>query len=105
YFPGAAHNDYWRDAHVFGHFIQDVVDPDRAHPQLKQPDPQVSYRDQPPRTRVVAELSSYLLPYLFAAALLLLGVYPLYKTVRACIVPTEALFETARQISRNVLGL
>ena len=24
--PGAAHNDYWRDRDVFGHFIQQVVD-------------------------------------------------------------------------------
>jgi hypothetical protein len=23
--PGKAHNDYWRDAEVFGHFIDDVV--------------------------------------------------------------------------------
>ena len=26
YFPGAAHNDYWQDHHVFGHFIEEVVD-------------------------------------------------------------------------------
>jgi hypothetical protein len=105
YFPGAAHNDYWRDEQVFGHFIQDVVDPDhdKPNPKLKQPAPPVTYKTPP--TRVVAQLTSYVLPYLFSAALLLLGVYPLYKTVRACIAPTEAEYETALEIARNVLGL
>ena len=28
--PGAAHNDYWNDPHVFGHFLQNVVEAD--HP-------------------------------------------------------------------------
>jgi hypothetical protein len=104
YFPGAAHNDYWSDEHVFGHFIQDVVDPDRDHPALKQPEPRVSYKT-PPRSRLVAVLTSYILPYVFAALLLLLGVYSLYKAVRACIAPTEAGFETALEVVKNVLGL
>jgi hypothetical protein len=103
YFPGAAHNDYWNDEQVFGHFIQDVVDPDRTRPKLKQSEPRVEY--EIPRDRFVANLTSYILPYVFAAALLLLGVYPLYKSVRTSIAPTEAKFETAGEILSNVLGL
>lgn len=101
YFPGAAHNAYWQDDHVFGHFIQEVVDP---HRQLKQAEPRVDYTAGPPADRVVAVLTSYVLPYALAAVLLLLGVYPLYKSARACIVPQEARAESAVEIARNVAG-
>jgi len=101
YFPGAAHNDYWQDDHVFGHFIQEVVDPRR---QLKQAEPRVDYTAEPPPDRVVAVLTSYVLPYALSALLVLLGVYPLYKSARACIVPQEARFESAWDIARNVAG-
>ncbi len=104
YFPGAAHNDYWRDTAVFGHFIQTVVDP---------PDPKTTpvlppARKEPyevPGTVGLAWLTSYMLPYVLSFALLFLACYLLYKAVRGCLDPIGARFELAWEIFRNVLGL
>jgi hypothetical protein len=39
YFPGQADNDYWHDPGVFGHFLQEVVDPPdpEGRPKVLQP--------------------------------------------------------------------
>jgi hypothetical protein len=100
YFPGAAHNDYWRDRDVFGHFIQQVVD--RTSSVLA---PAKQLRYEVPGTKVLACLTSYPMPYFMSAALLFLACYLLYKSVRGCLDPIGARFETPTQIVENVLGL
>jgi hypothetical protein len=105
YFPGAAHNDYWRDPAVFGHFIQTVVDPPR---EGKAPPVLPPARQEPygvPGTNGIAWVTSYLLPYVLASGLLFLACYILYKAARACIDPVGARVETPGQILFNVLGL
>src|SRR5439155_680146 len=97
YFPGAAHNDYWKDPGVFGHFLQEVVDPtpDRASAVLPRG------REEPygvPGTIGVARLTSYLLPYALSAALLALACFLLYKADRACVDPIGARFESPTQV-------
>jgi hypothetical protein len=108
--PGMAHNGYWRDEDVFGHFIQDVVDPappgvgdPAAHRAIPQADPSVTY--QVPRTKFGALLTSYGFPYVLAMGLLLVGVYLLYKAVRQCVAPGEAAVEFPQRIFWNVLGI
>lgn len=100
YFPGAAHNDYWTDDDVFGHFIQEVVDP-----QDKLQRREVCDFRRPPPTRLVPRLTSYLLPYVLSHALIVIGVYLLYKAVRACVDPKLAPFESIGTITWNVIGI
>jgi hypothetical protein len=65
--PGKAHNDYWNDAEVFGHFIEDVVLP------KDQP--------KPPSSNQLVDKVSMAIPYLFTFLLHLAAVYLLYKAV------------------------
>jgi hypothetical protein len=100
YFPGAAHNDYWKDRDVFGHFIEQVVDrTNTVLPRAKET------RYGVPGTKALAWLTSYPMPYVLSAALLFLACYLLYKAVRGCLDPIGARFETPTQIAVNVLGL
>ncbi|MEJ7637541.1 MAG: hypothetical protein WKF75_05990 [Singulisphaera sp.] len=101
FFPGAAHNDYWRDGHVFGHFIQEVVN--KRLPKIR-PVPHVGAYDVP-KDNYFAVLTSYLLPYAMAAGLLFLAVYLLYKAVRACVDPWGARLESSMEIIANVAGI
>jgi hypothetical protein len=96
YFAGEAHNEYWRDEGVFGHFFESVVQiPPKAHLQGKPKYPA-------PRTRFWPQLVSPTLPFVLAAALLCLGVDILYQTVVAYCLPfTEEIWE----IGRNVAGI
>jgi hypothetical protein len=103
-FPGEAHNEYWKDPDVFGHFIQNVVEPseDRKEPLLRRA------RGEPygvPSTVGIARLTSYVLPYVLAAALMFLASYILYKAVRGCLDPVGAEFEMPLDIAKNVAGL
>ncbi len=66
--PGKAHNDYWQDSEVFGHFIDDVVSPTNA--PAKRP---VSYWH--------IDKLSLAIPYAFVFLLHLIAVFVLYKTV------------------------
>ncbi len=95
HFPGKAHIDYSRDPHVFGHFIQTVVEPPMLRPATAE---EVDYR-QPPPSLLLARLSSYVLPYLMSVALLLVGVYLLFKGTLACLqVPTPSTLIVARDV-------
>jgi hypothetical protein len=69
--PGKAHNDYWGDADVFGHFIDDVVLPDPKRPAM------------PPANRPGFGAVSTAIPYLLSMALHVAGVFLLYKGVTA----------------------
>ena len=50
-------------------------------------------------------MTSYTLPYLLSAGLLFLGVYLMYKALRACLDPVGAALESPGEIIGNVLGL
>jgi hypothetical protein len=100
YFPGEAHSEYWQDPGVFGHFLQEVVDPQQ---QVLQSKDGVHYGV--PTTNWLARVTSYILPYVLAASLLFLACYILYKAVRGCLDPIAVQFETPREVLKNVLGL
>jgi hypothetical protein len=75
--PGKAHNDYWQDAGVFGHFIRNVVE--KASPT--PPKPAVEKYKEPPKSKALARIVSWVVPYLGAMALLFCGVLVLYRAV------------------------
>ena len=97
-FPGKAHIDYWMDPAVFGHFIQNVIRPPDPRPEAQRPD-----YSKPPRDSQFSRVVSFVLPYLIPAVTLFLGVYILYRSVRACTDPHG--HETSLQIAHNVGGL
>jgi hypothetical protein len=68
-FPGKAHNDYWNDDDVFGHFIKEVV--------------LGKGKDRVPQPRRIwwAVIVSRIVPYILCLALLAGGTYVLYKTL------------------------
>lgn len=99
-FPGEAHNQYWRDPEVFGHFIQEVVDPTNQALKSRRKAPYVK-----PGTRWFPWLVSYPMPYFLAAGLLFLACYLLYKAVRGCLDPIGARFESPQEILLNVLAV
>ena len=65
--PGKAHNDYWDDADVFGHFIEDVVIG--------------SGKAAPPANRRFASAVSKCIPYIATILLHLIAVFVLYKAI------------------------
>jgi hypothetical protein len=75
-FPGEAHNDYWNDDKVFGHFINDVV--------LK------NGKAEKPRTIPWAVFVSYIVPYLVCLVLLVGGTYVLYQAVVTAFFKSES---------------
>jgi hypothetical protein len=113
YFPGKAHNDYWGDNQVFGHFIQTVVyqkeietddadEKDKFMPKeanfgkkrsgsessnQKKNKPDYS---NPPSTKGRALLTSYFAPYLLLMALMFIGVYVFYKAVKGTLAVEDA---------------
>jgi hypothetical protein len=95
YFAGKAHNDYWEDEGVFGHFIQTVVKPPKIE---ERQDPKTYAR---PSSHFLASLASPTLPYVLSAALVFLGVYLLYKAVGERLTIDENFFE----ITKNVCGI
>ncbi len=65
--PGKAHNDYWDDPDVFGHFIEDVVIE--------------SGKARPPPNRTFASAVSKCIPYIATFLIHLIAVFVLYKAV------------------------
>lgn len=79
--PGKAHTDYWNDPEVFEHFVDDVIRiPREGDSRAKQP------ADKP-----AIVLLSPALPYLFSAALLVIGVYLLCKAMVNFTYPDDPL--------------
>lgn len=72
--PGKAHNDYWEDEQVFGHFIDNVMF--KGRPPEK--DRQVTKR---PGNSLLARLVCNSLPHMLVASLLLLATYLLYRPI------------------------
>jgi hypothetical protein len=87
-FPGEAHNDYWNDDGVFGHFIDDVV--------LK--------KDGVPKPGTIpwAVFVSNVLPYVLCAVILTGGVYVLYRTLVGTFVKE---FPDPGHVLRDVIGI
>jgi hypothetical protein len=86
--PGKAHNDYWGDADVFGHFINDVVM--RAR------------KAEAPKSKAGVGLISTFIPYLLAAALHVGGVFLLFKAVTTYLNPATG---SAITLSETVVGV
>jgi hypothetical protein len=85
--PGKAHNDYWGDPEVFGHFIDDVV---MRSVQPPEPDPPVA-----PESKRLVSIVSTAIPYLLALALHLAAVFVLFKGVTAFLTPESGTGKTA----------
>lgn len=99
-FPGKAHNDYWSDDAVFGHFIQTVVGETPAPPPPKQ---HQDYSKRP-GDKSLKKYASYVLPYVGAFALLFLAVFVLYRAVNGYIHPgpVKSVAESTKEVLLNV---
>ena len=93
FLPGKAHNDYWNDPCVFGHFIRDVL--------KLTPDLEGEKFDRPPTTRPSAKISSYFTPYCLVVVILYSAIFILYTVVGAHSKP--AGFHLS--VTRNVAGI
>ena len=101
YFPGKAHVDYWGDDEIFEHFLTQTRKTTASKPD-----------HPPPKIRNWwAMITSYVAPYLIAAAVIILGVYLLRKSVAvagiATTVPKTATTDVMSTASMvlDVLGL
>jgi len=87
YLPGKAHNDYWEDEEVFGHFIDGVVkSPPTAH-------------RHGPKDKWGAQFCSYVVAYAIPLALVYAGVYLLYKMVGKYLEPASAPAHMAKNVA------
>jgi hypothetical protein len=97
-FPGKAHNDYWQDQAVFGHFIQDVVHkngPPPLNPKVATP---------PLASRWWTPAVSWLGPYLALLAILFCATFVLHKAADAyTLTPPESV--DIRKFSGDVAGI
>lgn len=78
--PGKAHNDYWTDPQVFGHFIDDVVRPGRASLAAPEAAPPPS---PPPQSSRLVGIVATAIPYLLAWVLHFGAVFVLFTAVTA----------------------
>jgi len=92
--PGKAHNDYWTDPHVFGHFICDVMglEPVVDGQHLKRPPAQ-------PPNRALASVSSYVTPFILIIAILFTGVYLLFAALNSYLSIREPLYLVVRDVA------
>ncbi len=111
FFPGQAHNEYWWDDGVFGHFLEDVVGlrpaPSPRAREGRRPVPAKQgatnkARFGAPTTRRWPQVVSPTLPFVIAAGLLALGVFLLYKAVVGY---TLEFREDVLDVARNVSGI
>jgi hypothetical protein len=75
--PGKAHNDYWTDGDVFGHFIDDVVSPQPGKPA------------KVPQSSRIRGIVSTAIPYLLTFLVHLAAVFALYKGITALVPGTD----------------
>jgi len=71
YLPGEAHNEYWNDPGVFGHFISAVI-LERKNDKKKNPVPSGEF---------CPRIVSWVLPYVLAFLILTGGIYLIYRAV------------------------
>ena len=81
-FPGKAHVDYWGDAAVFEHFIDEVVIPPTSHPPAEKPG------DKPVNAAI-----GLVTPYVLTFLLHLGAVFALYKGIGSLLGDTTSLFK------------
>ena len=93
--PGAAHNDYWRDDAVFGHFIHTVMD-------LPVPDGGGSF-DEAPVDKWLHRLGANIIPYLLVLGILYVGVYLIFKGLLPYTDPKSSL--GVGDLVRNIIGI
>jgi hypothetical protein len=91
--PGKAHNDYWDDEQVFGHFIDDVVFAGTA------PSP------TPPQSSRLTGILSTALPYLLTLVLHVLAVFVLFKAVTGFLSPKDVASDLAKAQVGLQIGL
>jgi hypothetical protein len=92
--PGKAHTDYWHDEELFGYFIESQVAPPAEGTPSRFP--------APPRTKRVAQFTSYVLPNLIILLLLLAATYLFYTPVSGVLKPDGL---PAWSVLRDVLGI
>jgi hypothetical protein len=103
--PGKAHNDYWQDKQVFGHFIKNVVG---LEPKAR-PGQIATDFSEPPGGRLWAVAASYAVPYFITAVITFAAVFLLRKGVigytspEGDSAPPLAVFESVG-LSTLVLG-
>lgn len=94
--PGKAHTDYWNDAEVFDHFIENVV-------EKKEPPKSADAKPKaPPASKMLPRIVSWVMPYVLAAALLFVGVLVLYNAVHGFVDPKGK--QPLLQVFGNVAG-
>jgi cytochrome bd-type quinol oxidase subunit 2 len=89
--PGKAHNDYWDDPLVFGHFIYDVL---KLSPIVDG-----TKVESPPPSRKWARFSSYFTPYLVILLIFAGAVYLVHAAVNALTKDNEGLLTIIRHVS------
>jgi hypothetical protein len=67
--PGQAHNDYWKDPDVFGHFVENTMNLRSGEPRFANP----------PGSRPMAQIIANVTPYLLVYGLCCLGSYFVYN--------------------------
>jgi len=80
--PGKAHNDYWKDERVFGHFIQNVV-----HKEPPKRD-KMNY-EKAPQSKPLPRIASCIAPYALGLAALFCAAFVLYKAVQGFLDPNN----------------
>ncbi|MFN0054896.1 MAG: hypothetical protein ACKV0T_22220 [Planctomycetales bacterium] len=112
--PGKAHNDYWQDEEVFGHFFEDVVGLTSGRRPAADPPGSAGGKSLSsdgksvnptrkfarPRSRWLASVISPLVSFVLAAALLVLAVFVFAKAFSNGI----GIDETVLDLGWNVAG-
>jgi hypothetical protein len=85
YLPGKAHNDYWDDPGVFGHFIDVGMEP-KAKKDVARP---------APTSKRIPRIVSWVVPYVICLLLLAVGTYLIYRAVDSLLktAPADASLE------------
>jgi hypothetical protein len=77
--PGKAHNDYWKDDGVFGHFIKNVVCIPTQNSKGRKP----KSHENPPGDKYWWKYTNWWLPYVAGLIVLFTGVFVLCKAIVA----------------------
>ena len=94
FLPAKAHNDYWNDPQVFGHFICDVMG---LNPVVDG-QPQKRPATRPPN-RAFAKISSYITPFILIVTLLSAGVYLVFAALNSYLSIAEPWFLVIRDVA------
>jgi hypothetical protein len=90
--PGKAHNDYWADSEVFGHFIDDVVLPAQSPPS-------------PPKSKPLRGVISTAIPYVLSFLLHFVAVFVMYKAILAFLTNGSQSAPLFHQLARPIVVL